>query len=133
MPTRSLPAVFLICLLWPVPHASAHYLWVEIDAEADEHGMAVIYFEEAPAPGDGHYLDHFTSSGKIWFRSVEQIEPKRLKPMDIRNGGEAVARGVSARWSPAQHQHVRQVWRVPVQPDRCTVALLCPAIGCTDA
>ena len=87
MPTRSLPAVFLICLLWPVPHASAHYLWVEIDAEADEHGMAVIYFEEAPAPGDGHYLDHFTSSGKIWFRSVEQIEPKRLKPMDIRNGG----------------------------------------------
>jgi len=86
MPTRALPAVCLICLLGTLPNASAHYLWVQIDTQSSKHGAAVIHFEEAPAPGDGHYLDHFTKTGKVWVRSVEQIEPKLLTAADVRKG-----------------------------------------------
>ena len=80
-----LRSLLIICLLLgfcPLPHASAHYLWVTID---DQDGRtARIIFEEAPSAGDGHYLDHFAGTSKTWFRSLEQIEPRLVQTSDIR-------------------------------------------------
>lgn len=80
------PAFCLILLCCSAPQAFAHYLWVALDSDDDQRGTAVIYFEESPAPGDGHYLDHFTESGKVCFRTVEQIEPEQVKITDVHKG-----------------------------------------------
>lgn len=81
-----LPLTVLVAVLCSPHQASAHYLWVTIDNQSGEHGVTRIYFEEAPAAGDGHYLDHFSGTSKTWFRSVEQIDPKLLKTSDISEG-----------------------------------------------
>lgn len=81
---KTLPVFCLLTLFPSLPHASAHYLWVTIDKRGGEHGTANIYFEEAPAARDGHYLDHFTGTSKTWFRSVERIEPQVIKTSDTR-------------------------------------------------
>jgi uncharacterized GH25 family protein len=57
----------------------AHYLWVTIDAKQGEHGTANLYFEGGPGAGDGHYLDHFTETGKTWIRTVEEPKPQAIK------------------------------------------------------
>lgn len=67
------PLALLVCL---VSSASAHYLWVAVDAKTGEHGQANVYFEESPAPGDGFYLDPFVAEGKTWIRTVEEPQPK---------------------------------------------------------
>jgi hypothetical protein len=59
---------------------------VVIDQKSGGHGAANVYFEEPPAAGDGHYLDHFTGTSKTWFRSVEQIEPRLIPTADVREG-----------------------------------------------
>jgi hypothetical protein len=74
--------------------ASAHYLWVTIDGATTERGSTKIYFEESPAVGDGHYLDHFASSAKTWVRTVENIKPKELRTND--------KRGPDTRWLEAE-------------------------------
>jgi hypothetical protein len=52
---KMLTAGCLLAISWPLPHASAHYLWVVIDRQSGENGTANIYFEEGTAAGDGHY------------------------------------------------------------------------------
>jgi hypothetical protein len=79
---RSLPVIFLLPAICPLPEASAHYLWVTIDNQGGR--TANIIFEEAPSAGDGHYMDHFAGTSKTWFRSLEQIEPKLIRTSDIR-------------------------------------------------
>ena len=81
-----LPAFCLVSLFVALPSASAHYLWITIAGKPGQHGSANIYFEEGPAAGDGHYMDHFTGSSKTWFRTVEQIEPKLIKTADTKEG-----------------------------------------------
>lgn len=73
-----LALVVLISAATAVP-AQAHYLWVAIDSAAKPAGAANIYFEEGPAPGDGHYLDPIASSQKTWIRTYEQPKPQALK------------------------------------------------------
>ena len=60
---RSLPIICLLLGLCPLPHASAHYLWVTIDDQGG--GTARIVFEEAPSAGDGHYMDHFAGTSNL--------------------------------------------------------------------
>ncbi|MFC1596839.1 hypothetical protein ACFL5Q_02725 [Planctomycetota bacterium] len=83
---KSLPLLPLLLGFCPLPHASAHYLWVTIDDRAGESGTARIVFEESPSAGDGHYLDHFAGTSKTWVRCVEQIEPRLVQTSDIRRG-----------------------------------------------
>jgi hypothetical protein len=90
----TLPLFCFLSLICSLPLASAHYLWVTIDDQNGKHGMANIYFEEAPSAGDGHYLDHFTGTSSTWFRSVEQIEPRLLATSDVR--------GEQTRWLAAK-------------------------------
>lgn len=59
--------------------AEAHYLWVALDPKPGEHGTAHLYFEEGPAPGDGHYLDPFEKHGKMWIRILTSEKPTPLK------------------------------------------------------
>lgn len=56
----------------------AHYLWVRVDKDHGADGTANIYFEESPAPGDGHYLDPFLETKTTWIRTVPSIQPKPL-------------------------------------------------------
>lgn len=63
--------------------ANAHYMWVVIGPEQAEPDIARIYFEESPAPGDGHYLNHFSESGQAWFRTVEKIDPRPVTATDV--------------------------------------------------
>ena len=66
--------------------ASAHYLWVVIDDAEGKHGTAKIYFEHAAAPGDGHYLDHFTSGSHTWLRTTTQKTPQPILLEDTKAG-----------------------------------------------
>lgn len=66
--------------------ANAHYLWVTLDRGDGPRGRVNIYFEEAPAVGDGSYLDPFLDTSETWFRTVEQIEPKPLALAEKRAG-----------------------------------------------
>jgi hypothetical protein len=77
----ALPVICLLGLFCPLPQASAHYLWVTIDKQ---NGATNIYFEGAPAAGDGRYLDHFTKTSKTWFRTVEKIKPELIQTSDVR-------------------------------------------------
>ena len=62
---------FLMVFTVSMPSTFAHYLWVIVDGKAAENAAANIYFEEGPAPGDGHYLDPILKSNKTWVRTVE--------------------------------------------------------------
>jgi hypothetical protein len=84
MMRKSLPFFCFLSFLWSLPPVSAHYLWVTMDTRVGKHGAANIYFEDSPSAGDGHYLDHFATTSKTWFRSVERIEPQLLETSDIR-------------------------------------------------
>ena len=67
--------IHTLCL---ISAASAHYLWVSVDAKSGEHGTTNVYFEEGPAAGDGQYLDPFVNDGKTWIRTVTRLEPELL-------------------------------------------------------
>ncbi len=64
--------------------ASAHYLWTTVDSNAGKFGTANIYFEESPHAGDGHYLDHFTETSKLWIRTIDDPQAKLIKTVDVR-------------------------------------------------
>ncbi|MBC8354197.1 MAG: hypothetical protein H8E66_19565 [Planctomycetes bacterium] len=66
--------------------ATAHYLWVTIDAKSGEHGTTNIYFEGGPSAGDGQYLDPFVERGTTWIRTLGQSEPNVLKVADTKKG-----------------------------------------------
>lgn len=82
---KRLLVFFLLNVFGALSHASAHYLWVTVDRQGGEFGSANIYFEEGPAAGDGHYLDHFTNTSKTWFRTTEEIEAQLIETSDVRD------------------------------------------------
>ena len=64
--------------------ALAHYLWVVSgDTEEGEH-VANIYFEESPAAGDGHYLNHFLGSSDVWIRTLENPTAAPMKASEVK-------------------------------------------------
>ncbi|MFT5524383.1 MAG: hypothetical protein ACI9HK_002336, partial [Pirellulaceae bacterium] len=83
-----------VTILGMISVASAHYLWVGIDSRGGDHGIANIYFEEGPAPGDGSYLDPFVAAGKTWIRTVAEPQAKLLDVKEINE--------VKKRWLQAQ-------------------------------
>lgn len=84
--TRLTFAVTLLCLLVVCSPASAHYLWVVLDAEKGGQAVANIYFEESPRPGDGHYLNHFLGSSKVWIRTLEKPKPRLVTAAEVKEG-----------------------------------------------
>lgn len=64
--------------------ATAHYLWVTIDAKSGDHGTTNIYFEGGPSAGDGQYLDPFVERGTTWIRTLGQSKPTELKVADTK-------------------------------------------------
>ena len=65
------------------PSVRAHYLWIAVDQPAGKNQVANVYFEESPAPGDGHYLDHFIGTSKTWIRTLSKPQPKLLTLAEI--------------------------------------------------
>lgn len=80
----SIWAFGLSLAVW-IQSVSAHYLFLSIDPEDGEHGAMNLYFEEAPAPGDGFYLDPFIQRGQAWLRlsGVEKSEPLKLTEVKV--------------------------------------------------
>lgn len=76
----------LVVLSLFTSQASAHYLWVTINAGLGAHGTAQLYFEGGPSPGDGQHLDPFVQRGKTWIRTVEQTRPTPLRTADTKDG-----------------------------------------------
>lgn len=66
--------------------ATAHYLWVVVDNTPGAEKVANVYFEESPRAGDGHYLDHFLGSSKVWIRTLEQPDPDPVSASEVKNG-----------------------------------------------
>lgn len=80
---RSLTFVLIaIALTTFSAQVDAHYLWVVVDPQSDQK-VANIYFEELPKAGDGHYLDHFLGSSKVWIRTIEQPSPDPITATEI--------------------------------------------------
>jgi hypothetical protein len=50
--------------------------------------VADIYFEEGPAAGDGHYLDHFLGSCQTWVRTLTRPKPETIAASEIKTGEE---------------------------------------------
>ena len=69
---------FLIAVSF-VSSASAHYLWVTIDAKKGEHGTVHVIFEHSAKPGDGKYLDPFVERGTTWIRTAASGKATPLK------------------------------------------------------
>ncbi len=67
--------------------ASAHYLWLGLDAKGGDNGTINLYFEEGPRPGDGQYLDPFVERGKNWFRTADKPEPQSLELAEVKKDG----------------------------------------------
>lgn len=80
--TLALASLLQLLVLTQV--ASAHYLWVTVNAKVKPHGETNVYFEESPAPGDGHYLDPFVKAGKTWIRTIESPEPQPLTMKEVK-------------------------------------------------
>lgn len=66
--------------------ANAHYLWISVDRHPDENAGTNIYFEEAPAPGDGFYLDHFLGKSDVWIRTIENPVPAAIRAEEVKQG-----------------------------------------------
>ncbi|MFG0264118.1 MAG: hypothetical protein ACF8AM_03075 [Rhodopirellula sp. JB055] len=72
-----------LCIALP---ANAHYLWISVDREPSENARTNIYFEEAPRPGDGSYLDHFLGKSDVWIRTLENPDPAAIQAKEINQG-----------------------------------------------
>lgn len=81
--SRTLAVSCALIALFTSQSARAHYLWVKFAAEEN---VANIYFEEGPAAGDGHYLDHFATTCDTYFRSIDAIAPRKVMVADIHKG-----------------------------------------------
>jgi len=64
--------------------ATAHYLWVVVDNTQESDNVANVYFEESPRAGDGHYLDHFLGSSKVWIRTLERPDPDPVTASEVK-------------------------------------------------
>ena len=76
----------IICSLFSAM-ASAHYLWLGVDAKKGDHGTVNLFFEEGPAAGDGKYLDPFIERGTTWVRTIDNLEPQPLKTVETKKPG----------------------------------------------
>ena len=75
---RSSCLILLLSALGNTSIVGAHYLWITVDEPSGKPGIANLYFEESPNPGDGFYLDPFVKSGQTWIRTVEELKPKKI-------------------------------------------------------
>jgi hypothetical protein len=66
--------------------ANAHYLWISVLREPEDKRGTHIYFEEAPRPGDGSYLNHFLGKSDVWVRTIEEPSPEPLQAEEVREG-----------------------------------------------
>ncbi|TWT50913.1 Nickel uptake substrate-specific transmembrane region [Rubripirellula amarantea] len=80
---RALAATVFLCI---APTANAHYLWIAVDRAGAGNGVANIYFEEAPEPGDGSYLDHFLGKSDVWVRTIENPSPDPIEADEVKDG-----------------------------------------------
>ena len=76
-----------LILLTIASAASAHYLWVTIDGKTGKYGVANIYFEGGPGPGDGQYLDPFIKRGTTWIRTIDAPKSAALKVEETKSPG----------------------------------------------
>ncbi len=74
----------LVGLVLSCQELPAHYLWVAVGKDTDDGNVANIYFEEAPAPGDGHYLDHFLGTSDVWVRTLQDPSPEPMKASEVK-------------------------------------------------
>lgn len=83
---RSLLAFCILALLFPLS-SSAHYLWIVAPKPGETAEPAAdIFFEESPAAGDGHYLDHFLGTSKVWVRTLASPTPESLVADEVKVG-----------------------------------------------
>ncbi|PHQ33206.1 hypothetical protein CEE69_22235 [Rhodopirellula bahusiensis] len=76
-------AVACLCIALP---ANAHYLWISVDREPASSAGTNIYFEEAPRPGDGSYMDHFLGKSDVWIRTIETPNPTSILAEEVKQG-----------------------------------------------
>lgn len=57
---------------------SAHYLWVIVEPSKTGDDTAKMYFEHSAVPGDGHYLDHFTTGSQMWLQTPSLPKAQKL-------------------------------------------------------
>ncbi|WP_236618248.1 hypothetical protein [Rhodopirellula europaea] len=79
--TCSLAAFALLFVASP---ANAHYLWISVDREPAKNVGTNIYFEEAPHPGDGSYLNHFLGKSDVWIRTIEHPNPTPIRAVEMK-------------------------------------------------
>lgn len=79
MPRFAFFAAALVSLVL-TQSASAHYLWVVVDAKTN---FANLYFEHSAAAGDGHYLEPFIKRGKMWVRTAGSEKPTSVKMTEV--------------------------------------------------
>jgi len=80
-------AVSVVAIIALAPSAAAQYLWISVDQQNADQRVANIYFEEAPAPGDGHYLDHFLGTSDVWLRTLRNPNPEPIRADEVKRGG----------------------------------------------
>jgi hypothetical protein len=68
----------MICAVLLSTTASAHYLWVIVEPSETGNDTAKMYFEHSAVPGDGHYLDHFTTGSQMWLQSPMLSKARKL-------------------------------------------------------
>lgn len=83
----------LAALVLTVPRiAAAHYLWVGVTSENGTE-TANVYFQEAPLPGPGKYLDPFVENCRAWVRVAGK---KDATPLELKE-----TKGDGTRWLSA--------------------------------
>lgn len=75
---RSCLIALMICLALLSTTASAHYLWVIVESSKTGDDTAKMYFEHSAVPGDGHYLDHFTTGSQMWLQTPSLSKAQKL-------------------------------------------------------
>ncbi len=81
----SLVALVFAVMLCGTQSAKAHYPWIKIDGNEGKHGTVLFYFEHAPKPGDGAYLDPFIERGTFWATSPSD-DPQEIELADTKEG-----------------------------------------------
>ncbi|QEF99285.1 Nickel uptake substrate-specific transmembrane region [Stieleria maiorica] len=78
-----LTATVWLCITATV---NAHYLWISVDRNPGDQSGTNIYFEEAPKPGDGSYLDHFLGKSDVWVRTIDRPAPDAVQAEEVKQG-----------------------------------------------
>lgn len=80
-------SVLVVISLVPFSTASAHYLWLTVDASSGKSFAVNVIFEEAPTARDGHYLDPIVERGKAWLRTLDSETSRDLEMSEVRREG----------------------------------------------